>query len=305
MADIIALRREAGSSEPERFRDDSSKTDRVRLFEAIGAKVGLQLASNRVVFLEGKDSHADKRIIDKLAGAHLPRVLFVASGSSKNVMGAGTRAGELIAQASKESAFFMVLDRDYRDNACVESLEKRLKGRAMVWKCHEIENVLLEPSILLKVLALNGDENHTDSEGVRSVLLDAAKSLEDRFVAQFAAYRLHSKANPDDEDREPKPTDESNLLRMAEGIRNRMQVAFSEAAAKEQIAWVKNIIQKFYSDGTCMMILHGNEILDTFLSKYLSGLQLERLKEQILSIIVQEKFLPNDIKRIIDIINTL
>src|SRR5262249_38758480 len=140
LPDIVAIGREPGPSRVQRFLEES-KTKRVRLFEELGAKVGLQLVSNRVVFLEGKDSHADKRIIDKLAGPKLPGVLFVASGSSKGVMGAGTRAGLIVEQASRDAAFLMVLDRDYRDEASVRRLKAKLNNQVYVLKCHEIENI--------------------------------------------------------------------------------------------------------------------------------------------------------------------
>jgi predicted ATPase len=305
MVDIVALKREAGLSPPERFREDASKTDRVRVFEAMGAKVGLQLASNRVVFLEGKDSHADKRIIDKLAGPQLPGVLFVASGSSKGVMGAGTRASEIVTQASKEAAFFMVLDRDYRDDAGVAALEKRLKNRAMVWGCHEVENLLLESSILLKILRFNGVDEFQDQVGVTSSLLEAAKSLEARFVAQWAGYRLHSKLNPDDDEKEPKPTDESNLIRMAEGALKRATAAYSEATVKNQIAKARSEIQASYIAGTWRVVLPGKEILEAFQATYLQGVQLDTLKEQIVSEMVQSGHLPSEVQRLVERIKAL
>ncbi len=96
--------------------------------------------SNRVVFLEGKQAHADKRILDQLAGPRLPGVLFVASGSSLDVQGSATRASLLIEKASKDTAFLMVLDRDYRDEDSVQDLIKRLNQRVFVWSCHEVEN---------------------------------------------------------------------------------------------------------------------------------------------------------------------
>ena len=79
--DIIALKREAGTSKPERFLDDM-KSSRVQIFESLGVTVGLQLVSRQVAFLEGKEAHADKRILDKLLGSRLPGVYFAASGSS-------------------------------------------------------------------------------------------------------------------------------------------------------------------------------------------------------------------------------
>jgi hypothetical protein len=320
MADIVALKRESGSAQPERFCNNSSKNDRVRILEAIGAKVGLQLASNRVVFLEGKDSYADKRIIDRLAGSHLPGVLFIASGSSKGVMGAGTRAGEIVAQASLDSAFFMVLDRDFRDDLGVTALETKLKNRAMVWGCHEVENLLLEPSILLKILQFNGVDAFRETAGpgitstesaedrekrlvkqVSDALLNAARTLEERFTAAWAAYRLYSRLNPvDSEEKEPKPTDEMKLLQSAAGILTRATAAYSEQNVREEIARARSSVQASYKDASWRVILPGKEILRVFQTKYLGGVDLDTLKDQIVSKMIETRFLPSEIQRLID-----
>lgn len=232
MTDIVALKRTAGSASPERF-DQESKTRRVRIFEEIGAKVGLQLASNRIVFLEGKESHADKRIIDRLAGPHLPGVLFVASGSSKGVMGAATRAGTMLDKASSDAAFFMVLDRDYRADDSVASLARKLEGKVMIWGCHEVENLLLHAPTILEILKNCGVDALRTAEMVTAELQAAAKALEDRFVTQWAAYRLHARLSPADDEKDPRPLDEAGLLRMSEaGKRSAVPVTTSRSTGR-------------------------------------------------------------------------
>lgn len=229
MNQIIALRREAGTSQPERFFDES-RTARVRLFEDIGARVGLQLSANRIVFLEGKETHGDKRILDQLAGRRLPGVLFVASGSSLDVQGAATRAGLLLERASKDAAFLMVLDRDYRDEASVSSLTKRLNNRAFVWHCHEIENLLLNPDVILQVLKLNGVDSLRTPEEVDEALKCAAQGQSERFVAQWAAYRLHADLGSADAG-SPKTT--ADYTAMVAARRQKVGDAYSEARTAE------------------------------------------------------------------------
>src|SRR5262249_27350665 len=149
------------------------------------------------------------RILDKLAGPKLPGVLFVASGPSVNVMGAATRATLLLEEASKDTAFLMVLDRDFRDAASVASLQKRLNDRVHVWKCHEVENLLLSPPAILEVLKFCGVDTFKTPEEVRKGLQEAAKQLQDLFVCQWAAYRIHS-SGPAGEEESVRPTDEDN-----------------------------------------------------------------------------------------------
>src|SRR5205823_2012403 len=151
-----------GSSVVHERLADRTAAARIRLFEEIGAKVGLQLAAKQIVFLEGEDSRRDQRVLERLIGMELPGVAFVASGPSAGVLGAGTRAGLLLEQASHDARFLMALDRDYREDADVESMRARFRNRVFVWNCHEIENLLLSPAALLFVVRSYGKETISD-----------------------------------------------------------------------------------------------------------------------------------------------
>lgn len=271
MDQIIALRREAGTSQPERFLDES-RTARVRLFEDIGARVGLQLSANRVVFLEGKETHSDKRILDQLAGRQLPGVLFVASGSSLDVQGAATRAGLLLEHASKDAAFLMVLDRDYRDEASVTSLTRRLNNRAFVWQCHEIENLLLNPHVILQVLKMNGVDSLRTPEEVDEALKSAAQGQSERYVAQWAAYRLHADLGSADAG---SPKTIADYTAMIAARRQKVEDAYSDARATELLKQATARVALAFDDGSWRTALPGKEILGTLRGQYLPTLPNE------------------------------
>jgi hypothetical protein len=171
--------------------------------------------------------------------------------------------------------------------------------------CHEVENLLLEPSVLLRVLNFNGVDCLKDDHSVKAALLKAATSLESRFVAQWSAYRLYSRLAPDDDEPEPKPTDEDNLLRMARGVLKRATDAFSEAAVKDHVAQARAAIQKSYLSGTWLTVLPGKEMLEAFRVEYLSAVGIETLKEQIVSAMVESGFLPPEVQRLISRIKGL
>jgi predicted ATPase len=292
MRDIVAFKKETGSVRYERFAEPS-RTDRVRLMEQLGAKVGLQLACNRVVFLEGKHSQADKRILDKLAGPKLPGVLFVASGPSLGVMGAGTRAGLLLEEASKDAAFLMVLDRDYRDAAGVDALEKKLNNRVYVWKCHEVENLLLSPQAILEVLSFSGVETFKSPEDVRLELQNCARRQEDLFVCQWVAYRLHN-SGPTEED-PVRPTSEANLRRMAASARNRSAEAYSDTALDAAFGEVRREVRRCLGSDRWLRELPGKEILESFRQTHLPTVQKDTFKEQIVSAMLMSNHIPPDV----------
>jgi predicted ATPase len=302
MQDIVALKKESSGVQFERFTEPS-RTDRVRLLELLGAKVGLQLACNRVVFLEGKNSQADKRILDKLAGPKLPGVLFVASGPSVAVMGAGTRAGVLLEEASKGASFFMVLDRDFRDAASVAALEKKLNNRVYVWKCHEVENLLLSPEAIREVLTFSGVDSFKTTEEVRKGLREAAQSLHELFACQWAAYRMHSGGHGGDEEA-VRPTDETNLRKLAANAGKRFGESFSEASVTRALEAARKDVLQCLGTDRWLRELPGKEILEEFRKKHLPGVQSDTFKEQIVSAMVRASTVPKGVDELCDFIKS-
>ena len=300
MSQVIALRREAGTSTPERFLEES-KTGRVRLFEDIGARVGLQLAANRVVFLEGKETHADKRILDQLAGTRLPGVLFVASGPSLGAQGAATRAGLLMEQASTDSAFFVVLDRDYRDEASVDALIAKLNNRAFVWRCHEVENLLLNSRAILQALKLNDITTLKTTEQVEGALLDAARSLSERFASEWAAYRLHADRGVADAGGAPQT--EAAFTAMVEARRSRLADVYAESQAGLAFSEAKTAVETALGDGSWATVLPGKEILAAFRTAHVPSLPMQHFLDHVVHFASTDETPHPEIARLCQFIN--
>jgi len=299
MDQIIALSREGGTAAPARFSDES-KAARARLFEDIGARVGLQLSANRIVFLEGKETHADKRILDQLAGKRLPGVLFVASGSALDVQGAATRAGLLIEHASKDAAFLMVLDRDYRDDASVEALIKRLSDRAFVWRCHEVENLLLEPSAILSALQMNGVDLLTTAAEVDAALEAAARGLSERFSAEWAAYRHHAELGSGGP---AGPQTAAAFEAMVEARRDRMQEAYAAERTASCFRDAASAVERSLSDGSWRDLLPGKEVLAAFRLQYLPALPGELFIDHIVHFAAQSSEVHPEVQRLCEFIS--
>ena len=302
MQDIVAFKKEAGSVQYERFTDPTH-TDRVRLLERLGAKVGLQLACNRVVFLEGKSSQADKRILDKIAGPKLPGVLFIASGPSVSVMGAGTRAGLLLEEASKDATFLMVLDRDYRDAASAAALQKRLNDRVHVWTCHEVENLLLSPVALLEVLRFSGVDRFTNHDEVLKELHRAAQELQELFVCQWAAYRIHNSGPAGDEE-SVRPTDEANLRKLVGNAKKRSDIAYSEETLNKVLEASRRDVRQCLGSDRWLRELPGKEILERFRQTHLPTIQSDTFKEQIVSAMIRSGSTPEEVEKLCEFVRS-
>jgi|GEM_PF-6003466 len=281
---IVALQRAGSTGKPERFTDGDSKS-RIRIYESLGAKVGLQLACSQVVFVEGKSSHGDKQILDKLIGGNLPGVLFVASGAATDAMGAATRASLLIQGASTQADFMMVLDRDYRDNDSLNQLKNSLKDHLFFWDFHEIENLFLDPIILLEALKINGESNFSLPEDVDNALLDVAKEQKEMFVCQMVAYRLNNHVNFNGSGNSFAPNDKNNLMNMIESRRDRITKAYESNQISSLINSVEQEILQSYENRQWRNILPGKEILNAFRTKYLPKLGSDLFKEHIIYVI--------------------
>lgn len=299
--EIVALPK-VGGGEPERFFEES-KTSRVRLFEEIGASVGIQLSSNRIVFLEGTEASSDKHIIEKLVGEKLPGVLFIPSGTSLDVQGSATRASLLIEKASKEAAFMMILDRDYRDENSVEELSKRLHNRVFIWACHEVENLLLDADAIWKTLEINGCTDILSSpDEVFRALLKSSMSLSEQFASEWATYRLNATI---DTTKSKGPQDQETYFKMVRSRREKLSKAYSDERANSEFETARTSIEESFQDGTWLKVLPGKAILGKFRSDYISGLQDVYFRNQILEFMVKRQTLPTEIERLIEFINSV
>lgn len=304
MQEIVALRRDAGTSKPERFTDESM-SKRVELFQQLGAKTGLQFAGNRIVFLEGEDSHKDKAILDKLVGPRLPGVVFVASGPSAGVLGAGTRAGLVLQEASKDARFLMVLDRDYRESNSIACLKKRLNDRVFVWSCHELENVLLIPSSILQVLNANGADQLKTPDDVKRALRKAAEDQTEVFVHQWAAYRLCAGYSVDVHDDPAAPRDCESFRKFVESRQRYATNAFSTSRVSEVEEEARKGLANCLASDDWLSVLPGKEILCRFRTEHIPQLNQALFINQIVSRVAEQHHQCDELDKLVSFIQAV
>jgi len=307
LSDIVALRREGEQIVAQRH-SAANVTARVRLLEDLGVRVGLQFSASRIVFLEGKESHADKRILDRLLGAALPGVVFVASGASTGVIGTGTRAGVLLEAASVDAAVRMVIDRDYRSEEEIRSLGQRLGDRIFIWPAHEIENLLLSPQHILNVLNRSGSTEFRDENEILEGLRSCAESLAERFACERAAYRLtinttDSASASDSAGGSARPRDEAGYRAMASAALARANRVYANAVVDAALSEARIATQQALCSVGWQNELPGKEILACFRTRHLPGMNGEVFKEQIVSAMVESAELPAAVMSLRNFVN--
>lgn len=188
---LLVIRPGTDGAQIERL-DAPEKKARVAVYRELGAQIGLQLVSSVVVFVEGKDSNSDKRILDRLVGSAAPFANFVAGGDCETVLAAGSRANRLLEASTTNGDFLAVVDRDYRTDEEVAQVQDKYGARVFVWQVHEIENVFLDPHLVFETLRFVGDaEQLSDVESVRAALHRSATALREWIAADWVAWDVH------------------------------------------------------------------------------------------------------------------
>jgi hypothetical protein len=190
LENVLVIRQDGTSASVERASGDERQA-RVKMYREMGAQIGLQLVSTVVVFVEGKEANSDKLKLDRLIAPEFPGVNFVAGGSCETLLAVGTRANHLLQEACTNGDFLAIVDRDYHTDEEWRREESSHNGRVFMWRCHEIENLFLEPKVIFETLQLLGHLVTGETvETLTARLKEAARSLREWIAADWLAWEF-------------------------------------------------------------------------------------------------------------------
>ena len=156
------------------------------VLEIIGDIAGYRPGGKIVVF-EGEGSEFDKKMTATLFPTHDRKMNFVSGGNKSTVR----RMHELLeAQSTGQRTTFSIVDKD--DDTRNEIEEER---GMYTWDVYHIENYLLEPSVILRVLkriSLDGSEFERDVD-VEAALKDIADGQVESMVEVWVRRLAHKK----------------------------------------------------------------------------------------------------------------
>ncbi len=122
----------------------------------------------------------------------MPAVNFVAGNDCDGLLAVGTRANRLLNEVCANGDFLAIIDRDYRDDAERERIEKGHFNRVFLWQVHEIENLFLQPKIVYETLRFSDQLGTFCSENdVLEALRDVAKGLRIWIAADWVRWEIH------------------------------------------------------------------------------------------------------------------
>jgi len=120
------------------------------LSEIMGSR-GLVSFNQRIVFIEGEESSADREIYERLYPPGVHNVSFVPAGNSATVRKTAERVNQLLASSVAFQEYYCIVDGDIERSIPVTPPSTTASTRLFQLPVYHVENFLLDPLIVLEV----------------------------------------------------------------------------------------------------------------------------------------------------------
>ena len=279
----------------------STKRDRFEALELIGASTGIQLISQKIVFVEGK---TDKEILQSLYEEFGDVVSFVKTKGLSPLMGLSSAVTDLLDQVTKYETFYMIRDKDLLSEAKAEEIRKKYADKVFLWNVRSIENYLLNPKILMKVLNELGIKPFDKEESILKALRAIAGDLRIETLADILKNEIHRRLT-EIEFGLPSVSTEEDLkkiiLEIGEIKRNRLLEQFSDNVLKQLFEEKKIFIDSVW-DENCLQLCDGKRLLQEFINQHIKPYGRDIDAPSLRSLIVNQmkltKKIPEDIENV-------
>jgi hypothetical protein len=256
--------------------------DKIGLFQFLGASTGLQLISERVVFIEGEDSSADKQILEEIFADHRHQVSFVPAGAAATLEWVGKRGLQVLQEASRHGEFFLVRDRDFLGDDEVQAQRQALGGRLWVWKRYHIENYLLDSVAVHRALTRAGIAKYATPDNVETALKRLADSLRDEALARYVGCMLNRQIAWQNF----KITGGDDPMAQLQARLQQARVSAGEKLAEDAVRTLIGEARKRFGGwdiGDWRTLVPGRRLLRLFVGELADGLSYERLRSLIIN----------------------
>ena len=280
----------------------SSKSDRFETFKSLGASTGIQLISQKIVFVEGP---TDKEILESFFEDFGDIVSFVETKGVNPLMGVGQTVTDLIDQVAKYETFYLIRDRDFLDDAYVENIQKKYAGKMFVWSMREIENYLLNPKSLLEVMKQLQIKSFETEASIAGALKNIANDLKISVIADMVCYEINQKlmekkfglpqASSIDELR-------GSILEIGNTQKDRFSEQFGPDALTKLFDEKKKLVEETW-ESKWLHLSDGKRILQEFINRHIKiegqSVDITALKNLIISNMKLTNAVPTEIEEVV------
>jgi len=281
----------------------STKRDLYETLELIGASTGLQLVSQKIVFVEGP---SDKEILQSLFEEFGDIVSFVETKGLRPLMGLSSAITDLLDQVTKYETFYMIRDRDLLSDAEAEEIHERYTGKVFIWNVRSIENYLLNPEILIQVLNQLGIKSFDSKESLLKALGAIADDLKVEMLADMFKYEIHRRLMEIGFGLPSVNTEEDlkkAILEVGEVKRNRLMEQFSDDTLRKLLEEKKTVVDSVW-DANYLQLCDSKRMLKEFIDRYIKphgpDMNVPSLRSLIVNQMKLTKKIPRDIKNVME-----
>lgn len=153
--------------------------------------------SKRMVFLEGQNSSADRKLFANLFAELGGSIKFIPANSSENQAKINAAILAILESEIGWVTFYLVRDRDYLPDEAVAKYNNHSSGRIRVLKRHEIENYLLDEKAISIVLDQIFNQIVSPDQVLKK-LREIVRNISGEVLRDMVAYRLNLLYRPQD-----------------------------------------------------------------------------------------------------------
>jgi hypothetical protein len=175
----------------------SSEGNAIRQLKSLFGLSGYIGIGRRMVFLEGEEASADKKILETLLPRRGAGIRLIPSQSVGNMPRINQAVLAILENSLAVSDFYLVRDRDYLSDEMCERYVEKARGRICVLGRYHIENYLLVDELLLAVLGdIYGIQLTPEKVAEQLRQVCAARSCET--LRDMSVYRLSAQYQMED-----------------------------------------------------------------------------------------------------------
>jgi predicted ATPase len=168
----------------------------LQLRSLFGVSGYIGVAKN-MVFLEGEGASADRKAFGWLFGEKAGSVKLIPAGGVDNHLRINSAVLAILESTFGVCQFYLVRDRDYMTPEMADAYSTKSRGRLHVLERNQIENYLLAPELIRKVLLEQYDKALTMGD-VKGRLRNIARSISGEVLRDMTSFRLNMLFRPQD-----------------------------------------------------------------------------------------------------------
>jgi predicted ATPase len=263
---LFTILKEPSPTTPNQFqRVTTSEELHSALSEVMGSR-GMVSFNQRVIFIEGEDTSADREVYERLYPASAHNVSFVPAGDSATVRKTAERVNELLTMSSGFQQFYSIVDGDLKQTSVVRSVPE---GRLFRLPVYHVENFLLDSTLILAVTKrmLGSKCPYSDVAAVTAEL--KAIVLCTGHVKPYAAAILDAKVA------EAAKKAYDDVFQKTQSTASPI-VTFAQAESEAEA-----VLKQAVNDGSWVAKCKGRDVLKIFCGK--NGLRYEHLRNGIIA----------------------